>query len=218
MKSEITVADEPSLADQAYAQLRRLIQMRQLPGGTFLVEGKLAEQLSISRTPMREAILRLAAEGAIVKDGNRSYSVRRIMPAEFFQCMRVREILECEAVRLAMGKVPLHEVLAIKSEIAELALAKEQERIHWDADDRVHQMFPDASGNLVLAQMIRQVRVTTRLFEFSKPTARVREDGIEHLAILDAYLSGDADAAAEAMRTHLRNLSADAMASLSGAA
>ena len=119
---------------------------------------------------------------------------------------------------MAMGKIPLHEVLAIKSEIAELALAKEQERIHWDADDRVHQMFPDASGNLVLAQMIRQVRITTRLFEFSKPTARVKEDGIEHLAILDAYLSGDADAAAAAMRQHLRNLSADAMALLSGAA
>jgi DNA-binding GntR family transcriptional regulator len=49
-----TGGEELNLADQAHARLRRLILMRELPGGTFVVEGKLAEQLNISRTPMRE--------------------------------------------------------------------------------------------------------------------------------------------------------------------
>jgi DNA-binding GntR family transcriptional regulator len=211
-------AEELNLADQAYEQLRRVILMRQLPGGTFVVENKLAEQLHISRTPMREAILRLAAEGLLVKHGSRSFAVRRVMPAEFFQSMRMREMLECEAIRLAMGKVPMERIAAVRVEIAHLATAQTQERAHWDADDQIHLMFPDASGNEVLGKLIRQIRVNTRLFEISSPFRRVREDGAEHLAILDAYITGDAEATMAAMRRHLHNLSAEALAILSGAA
>lgn len=210
--------EELNLADQAHARLRRLILMRELPGGTFVVEGKLAEQLNISRTPMREAILRLAAEGLLVKHGSRSFAVRRVMPAEFFQSMRLRELLECEAIRLSMGKIPAKTIAEVKAEIAHLATAATQERAHWDADDRIHLMFPDASGNAVLAAMIRQLRVTTRLFEISSPFRRVKDDGSEHLAMLDACEKGDTDGAMAGMRMHLQNLSADAMRILSGAA
>jgi DNA-binding GntR family transcriptional regulator len=211
-------AEERNLADQAHAQLRRLILMRELPGGTFVVEGKLAEQLNISRTPMREAILRLAAEGLLVKQGSRSFAVRRVMPTEFFQSMRMREVLECEAIRLSMGKIPLEKVEAVRREIAHLANAPSQDRAHWDADDHLHLMFPDASGNAVLAGLIRQLRETTRLFEISSPFLRVKEDGAEHLDVLAAYVSGEVDAAMAAMRTHLRNLQSDAMRLMSGAA
>jgi DNA-binding GntR family transcriptional regulator len=212
----IDFGEDLNLADQAYEQLRRLILMRQLPGGTFVVEGKLAEQLHISRTPMREAILRLAAEGLLVKHGSRSFAVRRVLPAEFFQAMRMRELLECEAIRLSMGKIPAGRIETVRTQIARLATAQTQERAHWDADDQIHLMFPDASGNDVLGRLIRQVRVTTRLFEISSPFRRVREDGAEHLAILDAYAKDDAVATADALRCHLRNLSAEAMAIIRG--
>jgi DNA-binding GntR family transcriptional regulator len=212
------VAEELNLADQAHARLRRLILTRELPGGTFVVEGKLAEQLSISRTPMREAILRLAAEGLLVKQGSRSFAVRRVMPTEFFQSMRMREVLECEAIRLSMGKIPLKTVEGVRRDIAHLANAPSQDRAHWDADDRIHLMFPEASGNAVLAGLIRQLREITRLFEISSPFLRVKEDGAEHLDVLTAYVTGDTEAAMAAMRAHLRNLQSDAMRILSGAA
>jgi DNA-binding GntR family transcriptional regulator len=210
--------EELNLADQAHARLRRLILMRELPGGTFVVEGKLAEQLNISRTPMREAILRLAAEGLLVKQGSRSFAVRRVMPTEFFQAMRMREVLECEAIRLSMGKIPMETVGAVRQDIAHLATAPSQDRAHWDADDRIHLMFPEASGNAVLLGIIRQLRETTRLFEISSPFLRVKEDGAEHLEVLAAYATGDTEAAVAAMRAHLRNLQSDAMRILSGAA
>lgn len=210
------LAEELNLADQAHARLRRLILMRELPGGTFVVEGKLAEQLNISRTPMREAILRLAAEGLLVKHGSRSFAVRRVMPAEFFQSMRLRELLECEAIRLSMGKISAETIGEIKVEIARLATAATQARAHWDADDRIHLMFCDNSGNPVLAAMVRQLRVTSRLFEISSPFRRVREDGAEHLVILDAYAANDVEAATSGMRRHLQNLAAEALQILSG--
>jgi DNA-binding GntR family transcriptional regulator len=213
-----TGGEELNLADQAHARLRRLILMRELPGGTFVVEGKLAEQLNISRTPMREAILRLAAEGLLVKQGSRSFAVRRVMPTEFFQAMRMREVLECEAIRLSIGKIPMETVEAVCQDIAHLATAPSQDRAHWDADDRIHLMFPEASGNAVLLGIIRQLRETTRLFEISSPFLRVKEDGAEHLEVLAAYATGDTEAAVAAMRAHLRNLQSDAMRILSGAA
>jgi len=207
---------ELNLADQAHARLTRLILQRQLPGGTMVVEARLAEQLQISRTPMREAMLRLAAERLLVKHGSRSFAVRTVTPAEFFQSMKVRELLELEAVACAAGKVPAARIAAMQREIAHLATARTQERAHWDADDRFHQLFADASGNEVLARMIREARVSTRLFEISRPFLRVQADGAEHLAVLAAFAADDIKGARRAMRTHIRNLADEAIATLAG--
>jgi DNA-binding GntR family transcriptional regulator len=204
---------ELNLADQAHAKLTRLILQRQLPGGTMVIEARLAEQLQISRTPMREAMLRLAAERLLVKHGSRSFAV---MPAEFFQSMKVRELLEQEAIAAAAGKVPPARIAAIQQDIARLATARTQDRAHWDADDRLHLLFADACGNDVLARLIRELRVVTRLFEITSPFVRVQADGAEHLAVLAAFAAGDIKAARQAMRKHLRNLVDEAMAILSG--
>ncbi len=207
---------ELNLADQAHAKLTRLILQKQLPGGTTVVEARLAEQLQISRTPMREAMLRLAAERLLVKHGTRSFAVRIVTPAEFFQSMKVRELLELEAIAGSAGKVTAARIAAIERDVAHLATARTQERAHWDADDRLHQLFADACGNEVLARMIRDARVSTRLFEITRPFARVQADGAEHLAILAAFAADDVKGARRAMQKHLRNLIDEAMAFLSG--
>lgn len=206
----------PNLADQAYGQLSGMILQRELTGGTFVVEERLAEHLNISRTPMREAILRLAAEGLLVKKGSRSYAVRTVTAAQFFQSHKVREWLEPEAVELAIGNIPLARLKEMRERITVLAGAELQERAHWEVDDQLHLMFADASGNGVLAGIIRQTRVTTRLFEVSNPLRRVRKDGEEHLAVIDAAIEGDVKGARRAMQRHIRNLVADTMAILSG--
>lgn len=204
------------LSYQAYRLLSGLILQRELAGGDVVIEERLAEQFNISRTPMREAILRLAAEGLLVKRGNRSFSVRTVTAAEFFQSHSVRELLEPEAVELAVGKVPRSEIDEIREMIVRLGATEVQERALWDLDDRLHLLFADASGNAVLARMIRQVRVTTRLFEVSQPLRRVRKDASEHLKILDAFAEGDAKGARKAMVRHIRNLVDDTMAILRG--
>lgn len=203
-----------SLADVAYRQMRELILHRKLTGGTAMVEERLAEQLNISRTPMREAILRLLAEGLLVKQGSRSVAVRQVTAAEFFQAHKVRELLEPEAVELALPNLSQAAVTEARRQIARLAKAAVQEQAHWDADDRLHLMFADASGNPILAAMIRELRFTTRLFEVSQPMRRVRKDGEEHVAILDAVAEGDARRARKAMVRHLQNLVADTVSVL----
>lgn len=209
-------APQKSLAEQAYETLSGMILARELSSGTFIVEERLAEELSISRTPMREAILRLAAQGLLVRAGTRSYAVRTVTAAEFFQSHKVREWLEPEAIELSAGKIPNDVIDDLCDKIRVLANTDVQERAHWQIDDRLHNMFAESSGNMVLAKIAADIRVTTRLFEITNPARRVRKDGEEHLAILEAFRAGDIKGARRAMVKHIRNLVADTAAILQG--
>jgi len=208
--------NEAHLSDLAYADLSRLVLTRALSGGSLVVEGRLAQQLNISRTPMREAILRLAAEGLLVKQGSRSYAVRRVDAVEFFQALKVRELLEGDAIERAIGRVSPGEIAALRDGIVHLGTLGRQAPAHWEMDDRVHLLFPEALGNGVLARMIRQLRVSTRLFELTSPSGRVAADAVEHLAVLDAFAAGDAPRARAAMVTHLRNVASEILDIVSG--
>ncbi|TQX85201.1 GntR family transcriptional regulator [Rhizobium sp. rho-13.1] len=207
---------EASLAERAYDELSRLVLTRKLPGGSLVVEGRLGQQLDISRTPIREAILRLAAEGLLVKQGSRSYAVRQVQPVEFFQALKVRELLEGEAVELSVGRIKPETIDALRSDILRLGTLEAQAAEHWDTDDRLHMLFPQALGNDVLVRMIRQLRVTTRLFELTSPAGRVAADAAEHVALLDAFARGDGRRARAMMVTHLRNVASEILDIVSG--
>lgn len=193
------------LGDLAYHALRRMILDKALRSGGPVVEGRLAEELNISRTPMREALLRLEGEGLLVRAGARSYSVRFVSAQEYFQAMKVRELLEAEAIGLAIGKIEKKVVQQLIKKIKALG-SGQQEQTHWQLDDQVHSMMARASGNDVLAHMIDLVRTNSRLFELVTPFNRIEEDRAEHLAILEAYLADDAEASRAAVRQHLQNL------------
>lgn len=203
-----------NLTDRAYAVVRRLILQRELTGGEVLVEGRLAERLEMSRTPLREALLRLEGEGLLVRANARSYAVRRITASHYFQCLQVRERLEAQAVSLAIGRVPPGEIEALRKDILSLGSSR-QGSGHWQADDQIHGLFARASGNEMLAESIARLRVLCRLFEVVDPFNRIEEDRIEHLAILDAYEAGDARAAEDAVIAHLRNLARYTLSRLS---
>lgn len=202
----VSLAAPESLAEKAYKAISRWILTRRLAGGQTIVEGRLAEQFAISRTPIREALLRLEAEGLLVKQASGSYTVRRITASEFFQSMRVRALLEPEAAALAAGRVRPEDLQTLRSRIANLADAPLQEEEHWEADDRLHDLIAGASGNPVLARLIGDLRRTTRLLEVVEPLDRVAADAEEHTRILDAIEMGDRRAARRAMASHLRNV------------
>jgi DNA-binding GntR family transcriptional regulator len=205
-----------NLAEQAYRGLRALILERKIPPGSLVVEGRLVDELRMSRTPVREALVRLIGEGLLVRADARSYSVRSVPPIEFFHSMQVREMLETHAMDLAAGKVPNEQIDSLMRDIRRLAKETEQEAVHWQADDRLHLMFARASGNAVLVRTIEALRVNTRLFELAGPFGRVPKDGAEHLAILAAWRNGDVKGAKRALVTHLRNLQEESLAVLAG--
>ena len=200
----------PNRAAQAYSHLRALILGRHILGGTGLAEGRLAQELNVSRTPMREALVRLAGERLLEKTVDGVYRVRSVSIREFFECMEVRELLECHAIERAVAMVrdaALHELHA---ELLALPTSAHDDLQHWQFDNRFHSFFATAANNQALARAIQRERVVARLFRISTPFHRQAEGDEEHLEILDAVLKRDAKSAQTAMRRHLQNLQNDA--------
>jgi DNA-binding GntR family transcriptional regulator len=207
--SELPELSRPAtnLSSQAYNAVSEMIRRRQLRGNEVIVESRLAEHLSISRTPLREALQRLEGEGLVVKGTGRSYVVRHVDLGEYLQSLKVREILEAEAAALAVGRIPAGAIATMRHEIVELRTATTYHTDdHWRSDDRLHRLFATHCGNDVLSRMIEELRVTTRLFEIARLSQRLEPDSIEHLQILEALAQDDAKAARKAVQTHIRSL------------
>ena len=195
------------MSAQAYRAISNKIKSRELRGGDTLVEQRLAEQLGVSRTPLREAMQRLEGEGLLLKAANRSYLVRKVDLGEYLQSLRVREVLEAEAAAQAAGRIPAAEIARARAAVLALEqLVPYDTHTHWACDDQVHNLFIDACGNAVMAGILRNLRITTRLFEIAALADRLGPDSREHLAILDALQAGDAEGARAAMAAHARSL------------
>jgi len=201
-------AEAVSLGRRAYAAIRAMILERRLMGGDVVSEDRLAAELSISRTPVREALLSLKSEGLLEKEMNRPFRVRVVSNREYFQSMRLRELLEGEAIVAAIGRIEPAALADV--ERAMLGLHADPSaapaEVHWAADEKLHDAIADAAGNDVMAQMIRDLRVTTRLYELSGLPSRFRPDTVEHLTIIERLKDNEPDAAREAMKAHIRSL------------
>jgi DNA-binding GntR family transcriptional regulator len=184
-----------------------MIKDRRLKGGEVIVEQRLADELGISRTPLREALQRLEGEGLVVKTANRSFVVRHVELKEYLHSLKVREVLEAEAASLAAGHVDPDALAAIRAESLAVERTEPYDtHAHWAADDLVHNLFIDSCGNAVMADILRHLRATTRLFEIARLADRLGPDSREHMAILDALQAGDAKASRRAVAAHIRSL------------
>lgn len=200
----------PNLAEQAYSHLRSLILGRHVVGGTGLSEGRLATELSVSRTPMREALVRLAGEGLLEKTAEGIFRVRSVSIREFFECMEVRELLECHAIERAIAIAPDAELKTLHDELKALPASSQDDLAHWQFDNRFHSFFATMARNQALAHAIQRERVVARLFRISSPFHRQSESDVEHMEIMDAVMQRNVNSAQVAMRRHLQNLQNDA--------
>lgn len=204
------VAEAPggyNLAGLAHKALSEMVRTRRLRGGDVIIEAKLAEVLGVSRTPLREALQRLEGEGLVVKAANRSFMVRSVELSEYLQSLTMRELLEGEAAALAVSRIPAPALRAARHGVDELLSAKDYHTdAHWQSDDAVHGLSIDHCGNAVMAQIIRALRVTTRMFEIARLSDRIGPDSAEHLAMLDGLESGDPRKARKAVQAHVRSL------------
>lgn len=199
----------PNLAGAAYTHLRSLILGRHILGGTGLSEARLAQKLNVSRTPMREALVRLAGERLLEKTDDGVYRVRSVSVREFFECMEVRELLECHAIERAIGTASDEALRELHAELKALPASAQDDLEHWQFDNRFHAFFAAAANNQALARAIQRERVVARLFRISSPFHRQAESDEEHIEIMEAVLKRDTATAQAAMRRHLQNLQND---------
>lgn len=204
-----------SLAEVAYDSVFRMILSRELPGGTVIQERKLADALGISRTPTREALVRLEGEGWLVRLTERLLSVKVVTLEEYLQALSVRQLLECDAIEAATGSIAPERLAELRHMLDKLkADATPTNEDHWAFDDALHNGIADAGGNAVAARIIRSLRNITRLFESQTVPQRLRPGIAEHEAILGALESGKPARARKAMTKHLEQVRAGVLDNL----
>jgi DNA-binding GntR family transcriptional regulator len=204
---------EASKADLVHRQLREEIELGELAPGTPLSELPLVERTGASRTPVREALRRLAAEGLVDLVPRQGARVSRVSLQSVRDLFDFRCLLEPAAVRQATEAVAAdpqlrREFTAMRTEFARIQrrpASQARSRAFYELADRFDWAVIGATRNEHLRRTIAELRPhTARLRNLSHfDPARVDVSVAEHLVICDALLRGDADEAATQTAGHL---------------
>lgn len=198
-----------SLADAAYETLLEAILHGQLPPGEELSAVALASRFQISRTPVTEALQRLAHDGLIEQPNNHKPRVARLSREDVIDIYEVRGHLEAVAVERAAKRIP-DEVLAELRQQAD-ALLKRGKEVDWHAraiqfDLHFHDAIAEHSGNRRLRDDVARYRRLVRCFcRLTGGQDNLRAALDEHLQILEALEQRRGAAAAKAMQSHIQN-------------
>ncbi len=196
-----------SLAEIAAERLRELILVGRLPPGQTLSERELSERLRISRTPLREAIRKLAAERLIDVLPNRRPQVADPSPEYIDDLFDVQAALESLAGRLFVERASdeqLEEVTAIHARLGELADSSDPLEF-FRMDMQFHSAIVHGSGNAALADTHRQYNAALFRARFMS-SRQIRWRNVtmaEHKEILASLCDRDAEHAAAALTSHL---------------
>ena len=203
----------PSKADQVHAQLKEEIELGELAPGTSLSELSLVERTGASRTPVREALRRLAAEGLVDLTPRLGARVSRVSAQSVRDLFEFRQLLEPVAIRQATGTAAADAEVrrtftAMRTEFARIQRrvpSQARSRAFYELADRFDWAIIDATRNEHLRRTIAELRPhTARLRNLSHvDPQRVDVSVAEHLVICDAVLRGDADEAADRTAEHL---------------
>jgi len=197
-----------SAQQRAYAHLKQQITVGALAGGGYLTESAIAEELGISRTPVREALFRLDVENLVKLVPGRGAFIPEVSERAIREVMEVRTMIETHAVT-KIG-CPIPDVLQARlQEYLRAQQGAESSSEDFIALDRTfHQAIVDAAGSSLLSSIYRSMRdQQTRM---GVRAVVQRADGFksvmrEHRAIAKALMGDDTEAAAKVVRDHLSN-------------
>ncbi|MFE6735062.1 GntR family transcriptional regulator [Microbacterium sp. NPDC057650] len=195
-------------SDRAYAELLEDIQSGALPSGSVLGEVEQAERLGVSRTPLREALRRLVADGLVVQQSPRVTVVADLDADDIRSLFEIRRALEETTARLAAERGDAEAFRALASEFADVDLSLAVGRdAYYALIARLDAALDAAVANDYLSSALRTVRthlVRVRRMARDKPE-RLAASAAEHLTIARALAARDGDLAAHATHVHLHN-------------
>ncbi|MFD6414979.1 GntR family transcriptional regulator [Streptomyces sp. NPDC060194] len=201
-------APAPPAAVRVYSHIKEAVLDRRYEGGTLLTEGGLAEAVGVSRTPVREALLRLEVEGLIKLYPKKGALVLAVSAQEISDVVETRLLVEEFAVRKVVPAPPPHLVPRLTELLAkQRAQAEAGELAECAVTDRCfHAEIVRAAGNEILSRLYdqlrdRQLRMGVALMH-AHPE-RVARTLAEHAEIVEAVRDGDVEAAAECVRRHV---------------
>ena len=192
-----------SLADRAYVAIRDLIVSLELPPGSLIDERRLVANLGIGRTPVREALRRLAQEQLVEVFPRRGMFVTGVDVRDLARISEVRAVLEPEAARLAAARATDEE----REELADLGDQIKRGADLMALDERIHRAVHAAAHNDLLEKTLGEYYVLAlRIWMIALDQAQDLQDAVEaHRDLIHEVVVGNAEGAGAIMRAHVED-------------
>lgn len=203
-----------SLRQKTYLGLKDLILTGRLRPSERISESRLAEMLGVSRTPLREALMKLEKEGLVVAQRNVGYSVVDIGIKTICDLLIVREVLDARAAELACEEASEADLDQVRQIIAEMEALAQTEAIEpgeaarqLDLGLRIHHVIAEMTRNDALIRLTSQIYQQLQMALLLEVMWMDLGDLglVEHKAIAEALYARDAKSAAAAARAHVRS-------------
>ncbi|MCG8360603.1 MAG: GntR family transcriptional regulator [Kiloniellales bacterium] len=198
-----------SMTEQVVTHLREAIVLGDLPMGAALSEVRIASEMGVSRTPVREALQRLAAEGLVVHNAFRGTCVFTVTRDELDRMVDFREIIEGGAILQAMrlNLAGLRDAVERVIAAMEKAVARRDVRRYLSLDTDLHAAIVAASENsyLVDANMLVATKMAALRTALSLDIQLIERSWNTHQEIRELIATGDPDAAERRLRRHVRD-------------
>jgi len=196
-----------ALYEEVAELLRQRIFSSELAPGSWIDEMRLAEEYGISRTPMREALKVLAAEGLVTMKVRRGAYVTEVNDKDQRDVYHLLALLESDAAGVVAQNASDAQLQDLKALHQELVAAVHDTERFFDINERFHMRLLEIANNRWRDQMVADLRKVMKLNRHNSllKSGRIEESLSEHQALLDALLARDAAASVQRMKAHFEN-------------
>jgi DNA-binding GntR family transcriptional regulator len=193
-----------ALYEEVAEQLRQRIFRRELEPGSWIDELKIAEEFGISRTPLREALKVLAAEGLVTMKVRRGAYVTEMSEKDLRDVYHLLSLLESDAAGVVAERATPEQLQALEALHQELEDATSNRDRFFAINERFHMLLLELADNRWRSQMVADLRKVMKLNRHNSllKQGRIEDSLREHRTILAAMLARDAQATVQAMQAH----------------
>jgi DNA-binding GntR family transcriptional regulator len=196
-----------ALYEEVAELIRQRIFRRELEPGSWIDEVKLAQEYGISRTPLREALKVLAAEGLVTMKVRRGAYVTEVSERDLAEVYHLLALLESDAAAVVAERATTAELEELRALQAELEGAMGDRDRFFGINERFHMRLLEIAGNRWRNQMVADLRKVMKLNRQHSllKSGRIEESLAEHAVVMQALAARDAEGARARMQEHFRN-------------
>lgn len=199
-----------TISEQVYMDIKNSILKGKYKGGNELNEITLSEELSVSRTPVREALKRLEKDSLIRITPHKGAMVVEPTLNDVLELSSIREVVEGLAAKMAAKRIRDEEIAVIQAEFPDFneALTPANYIKAYEAGTKLHDLIVEKAGSKRIGDIINNLKAQIELVTFKNAEIPGRYEAAfkEHQDIINALKMHDDEAAEKAMKTHIKNV------------
>lgn len=197
-------SSKASLTERIYRSIREAILRNGLRPGAALAEHELGKKFGVSKTPVREALIRLAHEGFVTVSPRKGVFVATVSMEDLRELFAIRSALEGLACEQAAGRIPPQRLASLRKEFTDAARARNERQL-FRLGVRLHELIIEAAGNKRLAALLETMRA--QIARYSNMASQLPDQTDkslrDHLRVIDALERGDGQAAKRLIQEHI---------------